>query len=437
MSLTSHLKDKSSYVREFFEEHLPNTKSINSDGITLESLQITAEIHNPKATTPVNKLSNLNFGEAIILPLAMEDYPWQVVGIAFDYRLRYFLEVTPTEQLVAMKGASGVRMHFQTSKYPLAFLELQAQLAQLAPELGKGILPPEKEMYLDRLCIALAQYEACYRAEIRENWPVIEIGPKGSLVDLLSKSPDIVAEDLFSLANLFYDTHSTLSNLTPRFLNPTFGASGLLGGADADLILSHRLIDIKTVHKAKVSREYLWQLAGYVLADKENVYEIEEVGFYFARHGKEISWKVNDFFDYLAGEITDVSQLRYEFNQLLEMKQLEFSKAWEVKTASRRKTPAKKAPAKKAPAKKAPAKKAPAKKAPAKKAPAKKAPAKKGDLPVPLQLGESVSHGEFGLGKVVAVSGSGDLAEVTVDFGTSGKKRLLLQYAALKKVPKS
>ncbi|MEI6294713.1 MAG: hypothetical protein WCO95_01500 [Actinomycetes bacterium] len=407
MSLTSHLKDKSSYVREFFEEHLPNTKSKNSDGITLESLQITAEILNPKATTPVNKLSNLNFGEAIILPLAMEDYPWQVVGIAFDYRLRYFLEVTPTEQLVAMKGASGVRMHFQTSKYPRAFLELQAQLAQLAPELGKGILPPDKEMYLDRLCIALAQYEACYRAEIRENWPVIEIGPKGSLVDLLSKSPDSVAEDLFSLANLFYDTHSTLSNLTPRFLNPTFGASGLLGGADADLILSHRLIDIKTVQKAKVSREYLWQLAGYVLADKENVYEIEEVGFYFARHGKEISWKVSDFFDYLAGEITDVSQLRYEFNQLLETKQLEFSKAWEVKTASRRK------------------------------ASAKKASAKKRDLPVPLKLGERVSHGEFGLGKVVAVSGSGDQAEVTVDFGTSGKKRLLLQYAALKKVPKS
>jgi DNA helicase-2/ATP-dependent DNA helicase PcrA len=51
-----------------------------------------------------------------------------------------------------------------------------------------------------------------------------------------------------------------------------------------------------------------------------------------------------------------------------------------------------------------------------------------------LTAGDRVSHDTFGLGKVVSVYGEGDRAEATIDFGTSGEKRLLLRYAPVEKL---
>jgi DNA helicase-2/ATP-dependent DNA helicase PcrA len=38
------------------------------------------------------------------------------------------------------------------------------------------------------------------------------------------------------------------------------------------------------------------------------------------------------------------------------------------------------------------------------------------------------------LGTVVAISGEGDRAQATVDFGSTGEKRLLLRYAPVQKL---
>jgi DNA helicase-2/ATP-dependent DNA helicase PcrA len=51
-----------------------------------------------------------------------------------------------------------------------------------------------------------------------------------------------------------------------------------------------------------------------------------------------------------------------------------------------------------------------------------------------LEAGEQVSHDTFGLGTVVSVSGEGDRAEATIDFGSFGEKRLLLRYAPVEKL---
>ena len=51
-----------------------------------------------------------------------------------------------------------------------------------------------------------------------------------------------------------------------------------------------------------------------------------------------------------------------------------------------------------------------------------------------LAVGDRVSHDTFGLGKVVAISGEGDRAEATIDFGSVGEKRLLLRYAPVEKL---
>jgi DNA helicase-2/ATP-dependent DNA helicase PcrA len=51
-----------------------------------------------------------------------------------------------------------------------------------------------------------------------------------------------------------------------------------------------------------------------------------------------------------------------------------------------------------------------------------------------LEIGERVSHDTFGLGTVVAVTGTGDRAEATINFGSFGEKRLLLRYAPVEKL---
>jgi len=66
--------------------------------------------------------------------------------------------------------------------------------------------------------------------------------------------------------------------------------------------------------------------------------------------------------------------------------------------------------------------------------PPPRATGKKVETNIVLEVGDRVSHDTFGLGKVTAVAGSGDNAQATIDFGSSGEKRLLLRYAPVERL---
>ncbi|MFE3500790.1 DNA helicase PcrA [Kitasatospora sp. NPDC059146] len=51
-----------------------------------------------------------------------------------------------------------------------------------------------------------------------------------------------------------------------------------------------------------------------------------------------------------------------------------------------------------------------------------------------LAVGDRVTHDTFGLGTVVGVTGAGDNAQAEVDFGSGGRKRLVLRYAPVEKL---
>ncbi|MEV7602701.1 DNA helicase PcrA [Kitasatospora sp. NPDC089797] len=53
---------------------------------------------------------------------------------------------------------------------------------------------------------------------------------------------------------------------------------------------------------------------------------------------------------------------------------------------------------------------------------------------VSLAVGDRVTHDTFGLGTVVGVTGLGDNAQAEVDFGSTGRKRLVLRYAPVEKL---
>ena len=58
----------------------------------------------------------------------------------------------------------------------------------------------------------------------------------------------------------------------------------------------------------------------------------------------------------------------------------------------------------------------------------------KKSAPMELTVGERVVHDTFGMGSVISLSGEGDRAEATINFGTYGHKRLLLRYAPVEKL---
>jgi DNA helicase-2/ATP-dependent DNA helicase PcrA len=54
------------------------------------------------------------------------------------------------------------------------------------------------------------------------------------------------------------------------------------------------------------------------------------------------------------------------------------------------------------------------------------------DVHEPLRSGKMVMHVDFGKGKVITVSGTGDAMKAVVDFEMVGKKNLMVKYAKLK-----
>ncbi len=59
----------------------------------------------------------------------------------------------------------------------------------------------------------------------------------------------------------------------------------------------------------------------------------------------------------------------------------------------------------------------------------------KGTRPVPsLEPGDRVVHDTFGMGSVVTVEGIGDKSVASIDFGSTGVKRLLLRYSPVEKL---
>jgi DNA helicase-2/ATP-dependent DNA helicase PcrA len=55
--------------------------------------------------------------------------------------------------------------------------------------------------------------------------------------------------------------------------------------------------------------------------------------------------------------------------------------------------------------------------------------------PIPsLQIGDRVSHDGFGLGTVVALRGAAEKAQAEIDFGTMGRKWLVLRFAPVIKL---
>ena len=248
------------------------------------------------------------------------DVPWGTIGMALDYRLRYYFSKTPSEDLVAYKlnfnieYSEDLGAYHRTlnpeSEYLEFFTDLDILLEENPPS---GVrLSQTHEDLLNKYCIVLSLLDEKARG-FRQN-PLLEGMPDAkSLLDIVENH---WIDDLRELSWNFYDNHHHLLSL-PHVQNPTFTESSLVGGADADLIIDRMLIDIKTT-KNLIGALELRQLLGYLLLDSDDQYGIESIGFYLARQGIFVAWPIEEVIRNLCSEpTTSIEELREQFKMVL------------------------------------------------------------------------------------------------------------------------
>ncbi len=334
MSLTSHLASPTqSPIGRFFRERFALTNRLTKDAN--QQLRETQPILPPEHA-----------------------WPYSHIGMALDYRIRYSFAITPSQELVAWRGAQfllnpsdQLKMQlktpgFSSSKLVLskgasvepgmpsdtdelyysfevieAFFETLQMILEKVQPVGRQ-LDAESEQVLARYCFLLGLLEEPFRSNRYRQGMLMAPAPRQSLEDLLAIPQQPWIDDLCALSGLFYNKQAHLLP-HPSLLNPTFAGSLDVGGADADLIVDGCLIDIKTTKQSTLDPEWLRQLAGYLLLDYHNQYHLQAVGLYFARHGILLSWPSEHFVQTLTGEPDiSVAALRQEFQELIGRKRL-------------------------------------------------------------------------------------------------------------------
>lgn len=226
---------------------------------------------------------------------------YSLIGTAFDYLVRFRLQydtpyavVKPWVARYAAKqaeyildGGNSALVDLDRALFDRETAELVHEAWEEAQEnhenyLASGMMTDE----LLRSSLKLAQMDFYFRSGLLPN-------PFGEIND-----EDV--EDLRALLELI-PMHSLASeNLC--LLNPVFGFSTMIGGADVDLVLDNTIIDFKTTKSFKVTRDYLNQLLGYYtlhtiggIVGAPDGHQIDTIGIYFSRHGYLHTWPISDF----------------------------------------------------------------------------------------------------------------------------------------------
>lgn len=215
----------------------------------------------------------------------------QLVGIAFDYLLRFYSErINPGSKTSLWAAEEGVilldPLEGTSDKYEKAKSHLDDARNLYQSFIQDGLLTDE----LISAALCLAHLEGTRRS--------------GALneADLVTFDERDVA-DLRQLMSLVRE--QDFSSQKACYLNPTFGSTR----SNADLIIDEKLIDIKTTKNLVLDRRHLHQLVQYYILLSvegidvgrerhinyfEEVCEVNQICIYFSRHGYLHLMKIAD-----------------------------------------------------------------------------------------------------------------------------------------------
>jgi hypothetical protein len=243
---------------------------------------------------------------------------WDVLGTAIDLRIRCAF----TGQRPAASAAAGVAMARWIGAEHLAWVgaellgEFDGFLGREQPQRrDRWLLDSDAERRLDQLCFSLAWFDRLYRdGRIGAGSPLAAQGL--DLDGLLDSVPDYAIQDLQKqvlIAERALGSLRASMDAGQCVAGPSFAGSGDVGGADADLLVGTRLVEIKSTGKPHVlTDQMILQLAGYLLLDYRDEYRIGELGFYLTRIGWLKLWPVDEFL-HLLGARQSVHRLREDF----------------------------------------------------------------------------------------------------------------------------
>lgn len=95
-----------------------------------------------------------------------------------------------------------------------------------------------------------------------------------------------------------------------------FAGSELIA-ADADLVASGLLVQLRVTVKGGLAAEEVFRLAAYLLLDFPDEYQIRELGLFDGRSGYLAAWEAGELLRRLAGRPVSVPALRQDFQNLL------------------------------------------------------------------------------------------------------------------------
>lgn len=203
---------------------------------------------------------------------------YSLVGTAFDYLLRFYLErLYPFAQAKYWIAESALTCSIlQNNK---AIYKQVRTIVQTARELQTTYLQGGQITdELLRVCLLLAQIDPIFRRSvIVPNFGHIDECDIADLRNLIS----LVTPETFPIRDIC-------------LLDPTFGAaSWLVGGADVDLVIDEAIVDIKTTINPKLQRKHFNQVLGYYILSRIGKIEglptnhcICQIGVYSARFGE-------------------------------------------------------------------------------------------------------------------------------------------------------
>ena len=259
---------------------------------------------------------------------------YSLVGTAFDYLLRFHIQrqnrVTDQQPWVAEASISILQNQSLMATYDLDTADYSFNLDSKLNIAQKGLALAKQEhqrflvsgkltMQLLESVILLAQLDVIYRS--------------GYIDDSLGVAHEEDVEDLSKLLSIADIGHFKAKNIC--LLNPTFGgASALVGGADADLLVDDTLIDIKVTKIPKYDRMYFNQLIGYFvlhwlhgIGGIRPKLRILRIGVYFARQAHLEVYNLKELintitFPSFAGWFVDRAKKQYpkHYDKYIELK---------------------------------------------------------------------------------------------------------------------
>ncbi len=304
MSLTSELERTSSWVNQFFKEYFSRvTEFTRVEGPAIRAFETK-------------------------VPTELRGHATARVGTALDYRVRLALGQRPLDSRVINGGIYRMALWAQPD------LEMSAVInwvMGVMRSLGDGGEQSAEE--LAKTAVLMAHLDAGFRSrgqwseDMRllalikaaapvENEDTVERGWTRESSILEVAEPEEVNEvmRLMAVARTSFDWEHA-GNVV---IGPIFAGSRYVGGADADLILSGLLLDIKTTEEPRKDfPNTIRQLIGYALLDWDDEYGINGAGVYFSRQGKTVSWAMDDLIRRTAtGTEVSLGEMRIKFKRL-------------------------------------------------------------------------------------------------------------------------